>query len=360
MPLFENNSNILSKKVLNGEDDSDVLENVSTKSNSDNDIYIIKIEGPFVNSKTNPIKYVSRFHKYRYYVYFNRQLKQSELKSLKWAVSFDDNDSTNSFFLFSSGTLENGAVRVEIKISEGINSFRIYSYLGGVPNNKIYTEAFFKKTVALFIGGAGDKEAYAGTGPTNIIQLEVQNPFDSIITIQPQEQLNLNDYKSLYLGYNEAYKNKIASNIISELNKIAEPKGLSINIIGHSLGGWNGAHLSQILTRSKYKIEILITLDPVGTKEGVTLVSDIYRPYPYPIYKYWINIQSSPTQYEADDYIAWLGGQWEPDKEKPNNYIIVDYHHREASKMFTEKIAGNFDSSDILLAHIQSYLNAKI
>ena len=56
MPLFENNSNILSKKVLNGEDDSDVLENVSTKSNSDNDIYIIKIEGPFVNSKTNPIK----------------------------------------------------------------------------------------------------------------------------------------------------------------------------------------------------------------------------------------------------------------------------------------------------------------
>jgi len=212
----------------------------------------------------------------------------------------------------------------------------------------------------LFIGGAGDKEAYAGTGPTNIIQLEVQNPFDSIITIQPQEQLNLNDYKSLYLGYNEAYKNKIASNIISELNKIAEPKGLSINIIGHSLGGWNGAHLSQILTRSKYKIEILITLDPVGTKEGVTLVSDIYRPYPYSIYKYWINIQSSPTQYEADDYIAWLGGQWEPDKEKPNNYIIVDYHHREASKMFTEKIAGNFDSSDILLAHIQSYLNAKI
>jgi hypothetical protein len=73
-----------------------------------------------------------------------------------------------------------------------------------------------------------------------------------------------------------------------------------------------------------------------------------------------LDIQSSPTQYEADDYIAWLGGQWEPDKEKPNNYIIVDYHHREASKMFTEKIAGNFDSSDILLAHIQSYLNAKI
>lgn len=125
-----------------------------------------------------------------------------------------------------------------------------------------------KKVVALFIGGASDKETYYGHPATKIIQLEVSDKFDDLIDAE-----KIKGYKSLYLGYNEVKgEDDIKSKIVANIH---DRENTAIYIIGHSLGGWNGAHLSQILTDKGYNVDLLITLDPVGTGADVKLISDI-------------------------------------------------------------------------------------
>lgn len=102
------------------------------------------------------------------------------------------------------------------------------------------------------------------------------------------------------------------------------------------MGGWNGEHLSKILSNKGFVVDILITLDPVGTKVGVSLVSDIYWATPKPKCSYWINIYSNSTTFEIDNFIADVGGQWKPNSNDVAINFKTEFQHRFAGKMFTE------------------------
>ena len=359
--LADNNS------VLDSRNPNDSTSIISRDAATDNvlgsgklnKLLISKIDGPFIDSQKQT-KYVSRKHTYTYYAIINNEIVEKEIKKVKWAVSYDDSTANNSFYLFAGGFVENGRIKVDIKISEGVEKFKIYAYTGDYPDkNTPYIEVFFKKSITFFIGGAGDKEKNLGFGPSYIVRDEALRPY--ISKLSSTDLLNPNNVliseNDVYLGYNEIYKmDRIRKNILS---KIKDKKGVSVNIVGHSLGGWNGAYLSTILSNLGYNVNLLITLDPVGTKYGVTLVSDIYLEYPVPKSKYWVNIQTNPEIYDGDDYIAWLGGQWEPDKRTTNNYLVVPYHHREVDKMFSYIIAGKNTTEDFLLIFTAAYLNSK-
>ena len=231
-----------------------------------------------------------------------------------------------------------------------------------MPNNNVSVEVSFKQVVCFFIGGAGDKESYGpGPEPSHIVRNFVYKVFDMKIGVNFKDfekDIKIyptTSYKSYYIGYNDAYKDKIQKEVI---NKIPNKEGSSIFLIGHSLGGWNGAHLSQILTDKGYMVDMLITIDPVGTKVGVTLVSDIYWSTPKPKCSYWINIHSDSINFENDNIIADIGGQWIPNSNKLTIYHETEFTHAQAGKMFTETLDNYvLCSSDFLFDNIRTYLN---
>jgi predicted esterase YcpF (UPF0227 family) len=65
-----------------------------------------------------------------------------------------------------------------------------------------------------------------------------------------KDKIQYAQYSSYYLGYNEVKGNDDIEKYV--LNMIPNTNGTKINIVGHSLGGWNGAHLSEILTIKGY------------------------------------------------------------------------------------------------------------
>lgn len=101
------------------------------------------------------------------------------------------------------------------------------------------------------------------------------------------------------------------------------------------MGGWNGAHLSQILADKGYNIEMLITLDPVGEGAMVWAVSDLHYELPSPKAKYWINISASPDENDMSDIIAEIGERWVPEKGPDINFISKA-HHANVTRMFNE------------------------
>jgi hypothetical protein len=332
-------------------------QGVIKAENIQDQIIILNLEGAFFDEKE--IKYVSRQHAYTYYATLNKEITKEEIKKIKWAAVYDNNPINSFSYLLSGGSIENRKLKVDIQVSQGINSFKIYAYTGDFPTkDSPYTEAQYKKSITFFIGGAGDKHKFAGEGPTNIILEEALQPFAQKVGMT--NLFNPSDIqlaeKNVYLGYNEIFKtDAINKNILPHLRS----EGISVNIVGHSLGGWNGAHLSKILSDKGYNVDLLITLDPVGTGYAIRLFSDIYDDYPTPRYKYWINIQTDPDLYKKDDYISWLGGQWKPDKRSPTDYIVVPYHHSEVLKMFTYPITDDYTAKDFLLTFTARYLNSK-
>ncbi len=208
-----------------------------------------------------------------------------------------------------------------------------------------------KKVVVLFIGGAGDKDRYLGREATKIVQRDVQWKFSNSIKILELGEL----CKTLYLGYNEIKSiDDIENNV---LRVIPNKRNTAICVVGHSFGGWNGAHLSQILWDKGYNVDMLITLDPVGTRRGVKLISGLYWKTPYPKANYWINVNSVPKDHQRDDFIATLGGQWKPKSGMQINYTS-NCHHRQAGLMFMESLNDeNGSCSDVLQRCITNYLS---
>lgn len=185
-----------------------------------------------------------------------------------------------------------------------------------------------KKIAVLFIGGAADKNEFFKIEPTNLIWNHAMKPFLTWI----------NDVRSiisntLYLGFDEVYSDEHVSNLCRTVG----PTDTPIYIIGHSLGGWNGAHLSQILTDRGYNIEMLITLDPVGDGAMVWAVSDIHYKLPTPKANFWINISASPDDNDISDLIADIGERWIPEKG-PNINYITKANHANIPQMFKESI----------------------
>ena len=210
-----------------------------------------------------------------------------------------------------------------------------------------------KEVVVFYIGGASDKETYYGNAATKIIKLQVKDEFDDIIEKEKLEK----SYEDVYLGYNEVRGDEDIENKV--ISKIPNKENTAIYIVGHSLGGWNGAHLSQILADKGYNVDLLITLDPVGVGSTVTYISDIFWTTPKPKANYWIQISTFPEDYQLDDFIADFGEQWRP-KKGPQISDECSCNHGSAGHMFFKPLKNtDISASDMLLHHIKLFLSKK-
>lgn len=125
-----------------------------------------------------------------------------------------------------------------------------------------------------------------------------------------------------------------------------------IYIIGHSLGAWNGAHLSALLAAHGYKSAFLVTLDPVGMGNheldwaaNLMKQAQIYSQPPMPVTHQWINVRGFHVGLNEKrfsdtfgDWVAWAGGQWLVDQNHFTGMLIAneltDIPHRDAEGMF--------------------------
>lgn len=199
------------------------------------------------------------------------------------------------------------------------------------------------KAIVVFVGGAGDKESYYFSGPYRNIRFAKLNLDSRTETLKSEGR-----YKSEWLGYNEVRgKKDIQRHVLS----LIPYKSCPVYIVGHSLGGWNGAHLTKIMSEWGYRVQMLITLDPVGEGALVWLGSDIYRERPEPVAADWINIKATPTQRDPSDGVADFGEKWLISCG-PSLNANVDANHADALGLFTARIDGNKSASDLLLESI--------
>lgn len=200
--------------------------------------------------------------------------------------------------------------------------------------------------VIFFIGGAGDQESYYGNGPNNNIDAVRK------ITVDDARQLEiLARCPSWALGYNAFVSDEsLEKNVLSRIPNCST----AIYIVGHSLGGWNGAHLSSVLTDKGFAVRMLITLDPVGEGRIVYGISNIYRRQPKPKADYWINIRAAAVDWNVSDLVADFGEQWEV-VEGPNVMGRVDVNHADADRMFLKPLPGGKSARQIFNESILSY-----
>ncbi|WPN59603.1 alpha/beta hydrolase [Pseudomonas sp. P9_31] len=203
--------------------------------------------------------------------------------------------------------------------------------------------------VVFFIGGAGDQESYYLSGPNNNVD-DVREIF-----IRDAKQLKFpkGKFESWPLGYNDFITDKDLSEHV--LKKIPDCS-TAVYIIGHSLGGWNGAHLSSVLTDKGYKVRMLITIDPVGEGKVVWSISNIYRLQPKPKAEYWVNIRAAaaPEKRNLSDRVADFGGQWEV-VEGPDVMGRVDVNHADAHIMYIRPLNNGKTARQILNESILNY-----
>lgn len=212
------------------------------------------------------------------------------------------------------------------------------------------------KIVALYIGGAADKRPFPIPLPYKLFgphgnALDIRRRVDSQIRNLKLEQW----YHSEYLGYYEIYGDgQIQKNVISIIPDKASP----IIIIGHSLGGWNGAHLSGWLNNAGYRSQILVTLDPVGEDGYLSAAADIYARTPKVAARHWINIRAETKKsMTTSDYVADAGGQWKVTRGAHIN-VVVDTYHASAERMFCLPIDGTRTAEDYVLEFIKKWAHA--
>lgn len=242
----------------------------------------------------------------------------------------------------------------------------------------------------IFIGGAADKESFLW-GNINLpfthlwphhtvgalaasFEKELSARFE--YPIETEKALY---YKIDYLSYTDVFFEELkdvdptqavsVEPIDERYKQIKKNIGqqTKVYIVGHSLGGWNGAHLSSILSKSGVDVEYLITLDPVGTgNHEVSFISplmkkaQIYRHEPMPIAKNWFNVQARHIDVAKkqmvgllEDWVAWAGGQWLINQ----HYSMVgqqvcektNFSHKEALEMFTYRTKLGHSPHEYLL-----------
>jgi pimeloyl-ACP methyl ester carboxylesterase len=158
------------------------------------------------------------------------------------------------------------------------------------------------------------------------------------------------------LAYNKFLTDEdLAKNVLVEVPEKSTP----VYIIGHSLGGWNGAHLSSVLTDKGYKVKMLITIDPVGQGKIVYGISTIYRRKPEPKAGFWVNIRADKIKNrDISDTVADFGEQWEI-TSGPDVSGRVDVNHADADVMFDKKLDGGKSARQLLADSILGYLREK-
>jgi hypothetical protein len=202
------------------------------------------------------------------------------------------------------------------------------------------------KVVVFFIGGAADKSDYGiVVGPYHNI-LPAKKHLDNKV-------LNKIDYNSFYLGFEQTHDDEKSpfNPILDEYVFKYLDKSSSVYIVGHSLGGWNGAHLSRILSDKGYNVEMLVTLDPVGEGFLVYLGSSIYAGKPNPKSNFWINILATPSKPDQSDSVAELGVRWKVNSG-PNINVKMDVNHLDALEMFKGIIKDKKSACDFIYENI--------
>jgi RHS repeat-associated protein len=169
-----------------------------------------------------------------------------------------------------------------------------------------------------FIGGAADKFPFLGQAPTNIM-LDVRNEFVANLNV---DTTNSNYFRANYYGYEDVQNGTIQRDIESALKTNPQQ---DIYVVGHSLGGWEGASLT-----SSYPAAMLITLDPVGTTMSYT--GEVSFAEPNASADSWINILARTNKPDMSDFIAELGGRWHMD-EGPSRRDTANLNHAAAADL---------------------------
>lgn len=238
-----------------------------------------------------------------------------------------------------------------------------------------YTEKkpYIPHAIVFFIGGAGDQEPFVTIGKQSLLPKSINGANHNVDYAKKyfdKEKLKLisNEISTrIYtksISYTEIYNEKEISHLINSHIKIIDEldkkhdKRTIIYIIGHSLGGWNGAHLTEQLSNNGYTTEMLITLDPVGTHHYSSLLgADIYCSEPNVKATKWINIRCEGGSYNFPDFVADLGGQWISANATPTIQATTSIHHENADGLFTIKIGTSGKSAlDNLIESIQGKL----
>lgn len=294
---------------------------------------------PLVTSVKGP-KYVSINQNAKYVVvdYNIAIVEKNKRNSVKWIISIDGERILQN----EQGEILNLFIRKEWMGKE----IKVMPYLKSATEKVCQKTQVKKKVIVFFIGGAGDKKSFMGFGPTFIME-RVQSLFKSKI-----KTLENIDCETVYLGYDELYpENDIKRYVLP----YCEATSIPIYIIGHSFGGWNAAHLSKRLASMGYKINMLITLDPVSGSSGVDYFADLYFESPIPVKAmFWINISTYPKKFGIDDAIAHIGVQWKPWIHAPNIYHKTEESHGSAWKMFIENIFNGKSAFDLLIEDIKN------
>lgn len=220
----------------------------------------------------------------------------------------------------------------------------------GISNRPSKTRS---KIVALYVGGAADKRAFPIPLPYKLLgphgnALDIRRRVDTQIRTLQLEQW----YSSEYIGYYEIYGDeRIQKNVIAKISDNASP----IVIVGHSLGGWNGAHLSGWLNAAGYRVQMLVTLDPVGEDGYLAAAADIYAGTPKVAARHWINIRAETKKSKTvSDYVADVGGQWNVTRG-PHINVVVDAYHASAERMFCLPVDGTRTAEDYLFEFIRKW-----
>ncbi|QIQ22239.1 hypothetical protein [Zophobihabitans entericus] len=254
----------------------------------------------------------------------------------------------------------------------------------------------------LFVGGAADKESFlwgdikvpfTDVWPHYTMR-EVAESFNQKLTEQAaqqgiSQQVLHQQYRYEYLSYTEIFYDEI-KDIDFNLDKIdviSNPKfqqlierigkNTHVYIVGHSLGGWNSAHLSHIFASYDITTDYLVTLDPVGTGNHETLpalrgnfikMAQIYRQTPDPVAEHWLNVRGFYIQVAKkqlsqsfEDWVAWAGGQWLIEQSYPQVKWQLnentDISHRSAGELFNYQTSEGLSASDMLVAAILKELS---
>ncbi|RMQ41649.1 hypothetical protein ALQ04_00538 [Pseudomonas cichorii] len=205
-----------------------------------------------------------------------------------------------------------------------------------------------KKAVVFFIGGAADQESYyfqRANRNVDDARILLQKKIDSSETLKPK-------YEGISKSYNTA---KGSGDIQTHFIDKIPSKSCPVYIVGHSLGGWNGAHLSKILSEAGYTIKFLVTLDPVGQGFLVWLGSDIYLSEPSPVAEIWINILANSSEPDSSDSVADFGERWIINSG-PTINKTADIQHYAAGRMFKEPVLCEKSACDLIFDSINEIL----
>lgn len=248
---------------------------------------------------------------------------------------------------------------------EGLADF-VKSTVGNVnamPNIVPVQLTVYTHSYTAFIGGASDKYSFApndisiningrGLGPNLFVG-------DYYVAFMKRKGASFKNIITQFYGYEEAFTGMKAGK--GKLNAFEDIKDFvkknpntQVNIIGHSLGGWNAAGLAaELVNKNICKVNLLITIDPVGkllSYSAFTVArARIYFLTPSPTINYWISISCDPKDYDSNDGIADSGGQWRDiPKEKANIFYSTKYSHGQFSEMMKEKIFMGKSAEDML------------